>query len=246
MYFIDSSCRRGTSTILGTLIFVGILFTAVIPMFLVMRQADTIFEIRKHEQARLDEERSREDVYVYVFSPTPTKPILTLRVENRGDFVVKIEQAWINDSPYPLEDLVVQPLSWVDRQLDDFTAVNDTTYFIKVTTDRGNFFYEESGSIYFNTGGEWEVGSFSIFFVISYPSAGKFNVDVKEESDTGDHVEGSPFVVHKASKETAFDFLFVPTSGTYHVKITRKNEVLYNDCVTIYWPDGPRSATVCT
>ena len=36
--------RRGTASILGTIIFIGILFSSVIPMYLVMRQADTIYE----------------------------------------------------------------------------------------------------------------------------------------------------------------------------------------------------------
>jgi hypothetical protein len=49
---------RGTSTILGTLIFVGILFTAVIPMMLVMKQADTYYEGEVLDVKRLDEERN--------------------------------------------------------------------------------------------------------------------------------------------------------------------------------------------
>lgn len=236
---------RGTSTVLGTLIFVGIMFTAVIPMLLVMRQADTLHELRKHELEIIDEEKMREKVYVYAFSPPDTSPILTLRVENRGDSVVKIVGIWINDFPHLLEDFVVQPMSWIDRQLDYFTAVPEMHYFIKVITDRGNLFYEDSGSIYFNINGEWEAEDFAIFFIISYPGGGNFEVDVKQGSDTGSHVEGSPFSIHKSAQETAFDYLSVPAEGIYHVKITKNSQVIYNDYVTIYWPDGPRTATVC-
>ena len=41
--------RKGVSTILGTLIFIGILFTSVIPMLLVMKQADTIYTKKIHD-----------------------------------------------------------------------------------------------------------------------------------------------------------------------------------------------------
>ncbi len=36
--------KRGVSTILGTLIFVGIIFSAYVPMTLVMKQVDNIYE----------------------------------------------------------------------------------------------------------------------------------------------------------------------------------------------------------
>ena len=38
------------------------MFTAVIPMMLVMRQADTLHEMRKHELENLDQERAMESL----------------------------------------------------------------------------------------------------------------------------------------------------------------------------------------
>ena len=243
-------CRRGTSTILGTLIFVGIMLTAVIPMLLVMNQADTFHEMRKYELEFFDEERIEEEVYVNVFStPDTSPPILTLRVENRGNFIVKIVKIWINDSPHLFEDFVVQPMSLIDRQLDYFTADPETHYLIKVITDRGNLFYEESGSIYCNIDGDWETGSFAIFFIISYPAAGMFNVEVRFSNENYEILGLVPegeFSIHKSSPETAFDFIDVPTEGIYHVKITKSSEIIHNDFETIPWPNGPRSATVRT
>ncbi|HUV53840.1 MAG TPA: hypothetical protein VMW03_01400 [Candidatus Krumholzibacteriaceae bacterium] len=54
------------SSILGTLIFVGILFTAVIPMYLTMNQADVILEQEKHEIAILDEDKERGGVLLCI------------------------------------------------------------------------------------------------------------------------------------------------------------------------------------
>ena len=41
--------RNGVSTILGTIIFIGVLFSAIIPMQLVMKQADNIALQKIHE-----------------------------------------------------------------------------------------------------------------------------------------------------------------------------------------------------
>ena len=58
--------KKGVSTILGTLIFIGILFTSVIPMMLVMKQADTIFTKKVHEMEAIDDEKAREKLTSYV------------------------------------------------------------------------------------------------------------------------------------------------------------------------------------
>ncbi len=59
--------NKGVSTILGTLIFIGIIFTSVVPMMLVMKQADTIYEKKKHEMDVIDDESVREELTVYTF-----------------------------------------------------------------------------------------------------------------------------------------------------------------------------------
>lgn len=43
-----TSHKRGVSKILGTLFFVGILFSVYFPMTLVMKQADNIYERKLH------------------------------------------------------------------------------------------------------------------------------------------------------------------------------------------------------
>ena len=245
MFFTGISCRKGTSTMLGTLIFIGILFTAVIPMFLVMRQADTLHEMRKYELARLDEERKYENLHVYVFNDTESSENLTLRVENWGDFSVNIKQIWINDTYYPLADFNVQPMNWHKEELIDFAPIPDTKYIIKVTTDRGNVFYLTSGSLYCNIYGNWETDLFTIFFIISNQPAGWYDVNVTY-FETGVHVPESPLNIHKSGLDAAYDFCNVPDEDTkYHVTIKRRGaEVIYNADVTIYWPYGPRSETV--
>ena len=240
MYTIGMSCRRrGTSTILGTIIFVGIIFSAFIPMMLVIKQADTLHEIRKHELGILDQERRDEEVYVYVYPVTEASTTLTLKVQNRGNLVVNVVQVWINDDPHPFDDFKVQPMSWHERNLDYFTAVPSTHYFIMVTTDKGNLFSSDSGSLYYGPGGTWAEGMFAINFFISYPAAGWFDVEIRQGGAEGPLLAGTPFQIHKSSSGPAFDFFDVPSAATYYVKITKNLELIYEDDVTIGWPNGP-------
>lgn len=238
MPITDISCRRGTSTILGTIIFIGIMFTAVIPMLLVMKQADTIYEIRKHQASILDNERMYEDVYVYVFPVTEESTTLTLQVHNRGNLVVNVVQVWINDVPHLFDDFQVQPMSWLGKELDYFTAVPDNWYFIKITTDRGNIFSSDSGSLHYDSEGNWDEGMFAINFFISYPAAGWFDVEIREGSETGPLLTDPPFKIHKSSSSPAFDFFNVLSATTYYVKITKNLELIYENFVTIDWPAG--------
>ncbi len=241
MHTIGSSChRRGTSTILGVIIFVGIIFTAVIPMFLFMKQADILHEIRKVEVGRLDDERRGEDIHVYVFNETTSPDNLTLRVENWGDFSINIKRIWINDTFYPLDNFYVPPKNALEEELSDFAPVPDARYFIKVTTDRGNVFFEESGSLYCDEDGNWETGMFAITFYISEPGVGWFDIVIKDYNDT--ILTVPPFSIHKSGVDgTAIDFFSVDFAGTYHVKITKRNAgVIYNDYVIISWPNGPK------
>jgi len=229
---------------MGTLIFVGIMFTAVIPMFLVMRQVDTLHEMRTFELESFDDKREGEDIHVYVFKKTASTESLTLRVENWGDFSVNIDRIWINDTYHLLNDFKVQPMNQLDGDLTDFTPVPNTRYFIKVATDRGNLFFTESGSLYCNSVGEWETDLFTIYFTISKNQPpGWYDVVVRQGSATG-LLECPPFSIKKTRHVLANDFCDVLEPRTYHVKIMKGSELIYNDVVTIHWPDGPRSATV--
>ncbi len=236
MRTIGSSCRRGISSILGTIIFVSIIFTAFIPMLLVMKQADTLHEMRIFELERFDDEREGEDLHVYVFPTSGESDDLTLRVENRGDFMVKIVKIWINDNSYPEENFTIQPMGANQKTLAGyFTPEPSEYYFIKVTSDRGNIFSSDSGSLYFDSEGEWDGGMFMINVLLSYPSAGWFDIEISYE---GNPLYTEP--IHKSSSGPVFEFYTVTLPGTYSVKITRRDmEIIYDDSVEIEWPLGP-------
>ena len=235
------SCRKGISSILGTLIFVSIIFTSFIPMMLVMRQADTMYDMRKHEMEILDQERIDEEVYVYVFPVTEYATTLTLDIQNRGNLVIDVVQVWINDVPIALSEQI-SSMNSIQLILDDdpygFTPVEDTIYLIKIKTARGNVFSSDSGSLYYNVDGIWEGGIFAINFLISYPQAGWYEIEIREGTEIGALLSGTPFQTHKSSSGPAFAFFQVPIAATYYVKITKNSAVIKETSVIIGWPNG--------
>ena len=227
--------RKGTASILGTLIFVSIIFTAFIPMMLVMRQADTLYDLRKHELGILDQEREDEEVYVYVYPVTETATSLTLKIQNRGNLVIEVVQIWINDVPI---DLSVQISSMSSAQLiinnaDPywFTPQADTVYLLKINTARGNVFSSDSGSLSYN-GATWDGGAFALNFLITNPESGWYEIEIWYEEDT--LITLTPLQVQKSANSPAFAFYQVDIHGTYHVHITKNSNFIHDADTEIF------------
>jgi len=152
--------RRGVSTMLGTLIFIGILFTSVIPMLLVMKQADTIYTQKVHEMEARDDERDNEILEAGAFPVNTTSDEVKVNVENTGVVSAKVIRVWINDDYYS-ESAVVQAGDTSTVGPYSVALENDTTYSIKITTERGNAYASTTGVLYF-TDGYWFTPSIGV------------------------------------------------------------------------------------
>ena len=172
---------RGTSTILGTMIFVGIMFTAVIPMLLVMNQANTLYEMRKVEVGRLDEEHAMESVFFHLetsIEPDPEtgidEPIITLEFYNRCEIAVKIVHIWINGELREV-DYLIPPTghdSWVLEDFVDPETPVPESFSVMAVTDKGNIFLPPSGnpeySYDFDLGiGSWDHEVYTIYIMMT-------------------------------------------------------------------------------
>lgn len=178
--------NKGVSTILGTLIFIGIIFTSVVPMMLVMKQADTIYEKKKHEMDVIDDESVREELVVYTYDGGGTS--IMVQVENRGDVPVNIVRVWTNNEYHDASEMI-SANSEVD--LGPFTVPGVTENSVvdtKVVTERGNAFYSISGNLYYSGGG-WSTTSYGICVIVHNPMGGKFQVFFYN----GTHWEDPPF-----------------------------------------------------
>ena len=236
MRFIGSSCRRGTASIFGTIIFVGIIFTAVIPMFLFMRQADTFFEKAKFEVDRLDEERAREEIYFHLETEIVlSEPIITLKISNRGELLVKIIRVWINDEPRTV-DYLLPPISQSEFELVDLIdpeSEDPVSFSLMIVTDQGSIFAPYSANPTYNPvlGGSWEHDFYRIFVMMT-----------NLESQL--HI----FVTLVDPPEVCFDYdvdnnqpgyrISVPAPGQYQVVVTKllgmpNEEVLIDTTVEV-------------
>lgn len=205
--------RNGTSTILGTLIFVGIMFTAVIPMLLVMNQANTLYEIRKVEVRRMDEEHSREDISFYAYTLDDPEEI-SVKIENRGDALVKIVRVWINDVEHQPQEGNIQ--SMATMVLGPFPVVleSTTSYTVKVVTEKGNSFSSEAGTLYYSEGG-WYIPSLGICVHIDNLK-GKYLIVAKVGAEEFYHYE-SPYLEHGDVEE----MIWVDGPGSYYLTIKK-------------------------
>ena len=226
MRTIGTSCRRGTATILGTLIFIGIMFTAVIPMLLVMRQADTLHEMRKHELEIIDEEKEREYLRVRISPVQGLPPSMTLKVENKGDLVTKVIRIWINEEDEDRNYLLNTNEAHIETL---FVSTEPDSYSVIVVTEKGNLFVSDNALSYEGDGVWVQVDVYAIYVRIASEGV-IFHIEV-----TGPGVDEAA-IVQKIGG-TAFKAFIVPGPGTYYIKIKSGGKTIYDGSVTIL--DGP-------
>lgn len=231
--------RKGISTILGTLIFIGVLFTAVIPMFLVMKQADNIYVQNVHEMTIQDDERTRENIIVSAY-PGGSDTIM-VKVENKGNVPVTIVRVWMNDENVSRNDSLS---SNSHKILGPFQVdvENGDTVITNVVTGRGNVFYSISGGLYYSDG-QWFTVSLGICVVIYDPKGGQFRITLVN----GTHPSWNKIIYESKCQEWKDVIASYPVddAGPYTVKIEQKKGNNWKDLpstpidVEIRWPNGP-------
>jgi len=237
IHIITGRQRRGISTILGVLIFVGIMFTAYIPMFLVMKQADTIYTQKKLESERLDELRSAESVRVYVYPTGASAPNdLTVTVVNKGVSNIEVIRVWINDNYQSVNTPPILPSE--EKKIGSFNAypVNGMNYNVKIATKNGNTF-EASDSIRYVVD-HWDA---QVFF-IDVSITGKSTCDVELWSNPPGPSYISTTKVYLGGGSTVFTSFDVSLYGPkndYIVKLKKGSNYIDQEEVRIDWPDGP-------
>lgn len=179
--YTTSHKRKGVSTILGTLFFIGILFSAYIPMMLVMRQADNIYERELHEVKTQNELQYDENIMVYAYSETEDEYI-TVFVQNNGEEVVKLVGIWLNDERTSVSENVASSGSiGFDPIL--FTGSDGDSLNVKVTTLNGNVFFGSLGTIKYSLANGWYTPSLGICVIIINES-GQYQIKITANDGT--------------------------------------------------------------
>ena len=199
------------------------MFIAVVPMLLVMRQVETIHTMRKYELEVVDEERRDEELYVYVYLQADP-PGLTVKAQNRGRLSVRVVSLWVNDEHFELNKMISPMNGPQELCTVELNPSIDNSYFIMVTTDKGNMIAFDTPITWGLEG--WETDIFSINVLISSLPGTTFKIQV-----TGQE----PIITEKYVPK----FIIVPGAGTYTVDIFRGTALLYSETVQLFWPDTP-------
>lgn len=137
-------------------------------MMLVMRQADTLHEMRKHELDILDQERDMESLFFYVCPMSETSQDVKVTIVNKGEVFVKVVKLWINDDDEQVPiNVEIPPLSEVVPDAFQLETGEGKEYDIRVTTERGNMFLSDNGILRYGADG-WVIEAFSITVDIPY------------------------------------------------------------------------------
>lgn len=246
MYITPTGRRRmrkkaGTASIMGTIIFIGILFSAIIPMYLVMNQADTIFEQEKHEITILDEERSRESITVYAYPKDGlNSSYVTVKVKNDCSLTVEGVRVWINDVNYSVA-VNLDPLQELHIDDYDVNPQPGEDYDVRVATERGNVFECSSGILSYTDIG-WDVETQVINILVS-SSGVVFKIHVYWENgiDNWEELPTSPAQVWKigGSAFKSFDVTSFELPENFKVVIKKGSNIIYQEIVSMEWPNGP-------
>jgi hypothetical protein len=175
--------KKGIATILGTLIFVGIVFSAYIPMVLMMKQADIIYEQEIYQTKIRDQLREDEELIITAFGNytksgnESDKNRIYVYAHNTGTDTVEVARVWINDGNYEVSQVVdvsesVELGDWILNGTDGDEAL------IKVTTKNGNVFVCYMGELIFDPTKGWYTFSMGITITI-LNDAGQFQICVR-------------------------------------------------------------------
>jgi hypothetical protein len=212
------------ATVLGMLIFVGVLFTCVIPLFLYVNEVNSIYDESVMKMRLFDQERGREQIDVYAFPlGEPNDNLLNIYVKNRGTEEVQIVRAWVNDEKFDLSFEVGAMLEGTIESLDITELLPETgteAFNVKVTTSKGNVFSSLTNTLYY-TDGFWSGGGgFTIQIVIEAPTGGTrfFHIEITRDGNPSYLYETD--IVKRPHESTCFCMVTVIVADTYHIAVS--------------------------
>ena len=216
-------CRkrnRGVSTILGTLIFVGIIFSAYVPMTLVMKQADNIYERAIHEAKIGDIEKANEDVMVVAYGAAESTE-LSVYVTNRGSSEITITRVWLNDDPRPESPESGKIAPKTSKAFGSYGGLDtESPLKVKVTTDNGNIFECNLGTISYGEYG-WYTPSFAVSVMI-LNDWGQYEIIVDDSELAAEDYVGYYKSSGNEQDEITKTFLVSHLGGNYYVWVQKR------------------------
>ncbi len=207
--------RRGVSSILGTLIFIGIIFSAFVPMTLVMKQADNIYERKIHEATIGDIEKGDENAMVYAYGEVGSTE-LSVYITNKGSNELTIVRVWMNDNSTEVSETIAPKAS---TELGPFDVTGTASPLkVKVTTENGNIFECNLGSVMYSEVNGWYTPSYAISVIIM-SDWGQYEIIVE---DSGSNEVGYYKSSGNEHDDISKTFLVDDNPEIYDVEVLKK------------------------
>jgi len=211
----SSRANSGIATVLGMLIFIGVLFTCVIPLFLYVNQVNSFYNQRVVEMSQFDQDRETENLLVYAF-PVGNLTQLNVYIKNKCALEVRVVRVWVNQISYNIS-LILSGVS--EGNLQNITISIPGNFDIWVTTERGNVFASFTNTIQIIAIGggcyRWVQGAYNFGIPILVTQSGTFKVTVT------DNVTNPSFqtVVNIKAAPNAYRLIQVPKPGIYYINV---------------------------
>jgi len=216
--------KSGMATILGMLIFIGILFTCVLPFFLYINQVNSLYDQTVVEMKQFDQDRALEKIDVYAYPLSQTSNELSIYVKNQCPLSVEIVRIWVEDEcfEYSLQVPGMGHNTTESINIGDLlpqTEGETESYKVKVTTSRGNTFSSLTNPLQYSNGSGWAGGpSFAINIVIELDKGVYFfNIHVEDSGGTTVYDEDIWVILESSIMRN----VNVDGPDTYHVEITQ-------------------------
>ena len=202
------------------MIFVGILFTCVIPLFLYVNQVNSLYDQEVVGMRRIDQDREGELIEVYAFPVGDSLTELNVHIRNKCALEVRILRIWVNDTIYDAANLT-NDLPLLLQGMSEATigdpehpiAISEGYIDVLVMTDRGNVFASFTNTIH-SQDGKWAQGAYNFGIPNFITTGGTYDVTIVDDDDYT-----YPVVTIK-SAPTAYRIIKVATPGTYTVTIS--------------------------
>ena len=233
--------KSAMSTVLGILIFIGILFTCVMPFFLYINEVNSIYDQTVIEMKHFDQDRAFENIDVYAYPLNQSSNQICVYIKSRCPLTVEIVRIWINDQYFPynlqipgMDEGTTDPID-VQDMISQVEGVE--SYQVKVTTARGNTFSSLTNPLQYSNDSGWGGGqSFAINIVIEL-DPGVYDFDIEVENSNGTTIYSEEiWVLFESSIMRKVD---VSGPDTYHVVITQTHgqDKTWTTDVQITWEE---------
>jgi len=229
--------RTAMSTVLGMLIFIGVLFTCVMPFFLYINQVNSLYDQTVIEMKQLDHDRTLENIEVYAYPLNDTGNQISIYIKNQCPLTVEIVRIWINDYYYT-SDLQISGMSWniTDPINVTLPESNSTAFYVKITTARGNCFSSRTNPLSYTAESGWSGGGeLSINVVISRDYNGKVTYNIKVTKVSDGSIICDDDVTLIGNTRSYFKKVGIELPDTYNVRITKGDTLLREEQVEVTW-----------